>query len=161
MNREKKHRGLASSCLSVCLQGTTRLPLDEFSFKLKYEYFPKMCGEIWCFIKTWTNNGCFTWRPIYIFDIWLSSSYNEQVSSRSGRVNQNTHFMFNNISLYRVSLSLEAPNFCLYIQSNSAGLSFVNTGKQVHLKQARRHFERNLVKDVHHRSVVSRNWLKS
>jgi len=57
-----------------------------------------------------------------------------------------------------VSLSLEAPNYCLCIQSNSAGFSFVNTGKPVHLKHARRHFERNLVKDVHHRSVPSRNW---
>ena len=61
----------------------------------------------------------------------------------------------------RVSRSLEAPNYCLYIQSNSAGFSFVNTGKQVHLKHARRHFERNLLKDVHHRSVASRNWLES
>ena len=63
--------------------------------------------------------------------------------------------------LYRVILSLEAPNYCLCIQSNSAGFSFVNTGKRVHIKHARRHFERNLVKDVHHRSVESRNWLKS
>jgi len=62
---------------------------------------------------------------------------------------------------YRVSLSLEAPNYCLYIQSKSACFSFVNNGKHVHLKHARRHFERNLVKDVHHRSVPSRNWLKS
>jgi len=62
---------------------------------------------------------------------------------------------------YRVSLSLEAPNYCLCIKSKSAGFSFVNTGKQLHLKHARRHFERNLVKDVHHRSVPSRNWLKS
>ena len=60
-----------------------------------------------------------------------------------------------------MSLSLEPPNYCLSIQSNSAGFSFVNTGKQVHLKHARRHFERNLVKDVHHRSVPSKNWLKS
>ena len=59
--------------------------------------------------------------------------------------------------LYRVSLPLEAPNYCQCIQSNSAGFSFVNTGRQVHLKHARRHFERNLVKDVHHRSVPSRN----
>jgi len=58
-------------------------------------------------------------------------------------------------------LSLEAPNYCLCIQSNSASFSFVNTDKQVHLKHAKRHFERNLVKDVHHRSVASRNWLKS
>jgi len=59
-----------------------------------------------------------------------------------------------------MSLSLEAPDYCLCIQSNSEGFSFVNTGKQVHLKHARRHLERNLVKDVHHRSVASRNWLK-
>ena len=62
---------------------------------------------------------------------------------------------------YRVSLLLEAPSYCLCIQSNSAGFSFINTGKQVHLKHARRHFERNFVKDVQHRSVASRNWLKS
>ena len=36
---------------------------------------------------------------------------------------------------YRASLLLEAPNYCPRIQSNSAGFSFVNTGKQVHLKQ--------------------------
>ena len=65
------------------------------------------------------------------------------------------------LGLYRMSLSLQAPNYCLCMRSNSAGLSFVNTGKQVHLKHARRHFERNLVKDVHHRSVASRNWFKS
>jgi len=63
--------------------------------------------------------------------------------------------------LYRMSLSLEAPNYCLCKQSNNAGFSFVNSGKQVHLKHARRRFERNLVKDVHHRSVASRSWLKS
>ena len=62
---------------------------------------------------------------------------------------------------YRMNLSLEAPNYCLCIRSNSAGFSFVNTGKQVHLKHARRHFERNLVKDMHRRSVASRNWLES
>jgi len=60
------------------------------------------------------------------------------------------------ICMYRVSLSLEAPNYCLCIQSNSVGFSFVNTGKQVYLKHARRHFERNLVKYVHHRRVASR-----
>ena len=62
--------------------------------------------------------------------------------------------------LYRASLSLETPNYCLCIQSNSAGFSFVNTGRQVHLKHARWHFERNLVKDVHHRSVASRKLVK-
>jgi len=40
-----------------------------------------------------------------------------------------------------MSLSLEAPNYCLCIKPNTAGFSFVNTGKQVHLKHARWHFK--------------------
>ena len=71
------------------------------------------------------------------------------------------YYVFLMLCLYRASLSLEAPNYCLCTQSNSVGFSFVNTDKQVHLKHAIRRFERNLVKDVHHRSVASRNWLKS
>jgi len=65
------------------------------------------------------------------------------------------------LKLYRVIVLLEAPNYCLCIQSNSTGFSFINTGIQVHLKYVRWHFERNLVKDMHHWSVASRNWLKS
>jgi len=65
------------------------------------------------------------------------------------------------IHIYSVSLSLEAPKYCQCIQSNSVGFSFVNTGKQVHLKHARRHFERNLVKDVHHRSVSIQKLVKN
>jgi len=52
------------------------------------------------------------------------------------------------IAKYRVSLSLEAPNYCLRIRSKNAGFSFVNTGKQVHLKLSRWHFKRNLVKET-------------
>jgi len=63
-------------------------------------------------------------------------------------------------TFYRVSLSLEGSNYFLCIQSKSAGFSFVNTGKRVHLKHARRHFERNLVKDVHHRSVSIQKLVK-
>ena len=37
-------------------------------------------------------------------------------------------------------------------------LKYWQTGS---FKACRRHFERNLVKDVHHRNVASRNWLKS
>ena len=65
------------------------------------------------------------------------------------------------LPMYRMSLSPEAPNYCLCIQSNSRGFLSVNTGKQVNLKHTRRHFERNLLKDLHHRNVASRNWLKS
>ena len=49
---------LASSCLkSVCTSvspnGTTRLPLDGFSWNLIFEYFSKICRENSCFIKIW------------------------------------------------------------------------------------------------------------
>ena len=44
----------------------------------------------------------------------------------------NVHII--SIILYRVSLSLEAPNYCICIQSNNAGFSFVNTGKGVPFK---------------------------
>jgi len=53
------------------------------------------------------------------------------------------------------------PKLLSMYRSKSAGFSFVNNGKQVHLKHARRHFERNFVKDMHHRCVPPRNWLKS
>jgi len=49
------------------------------------------------------------------------------------RVGPQSHGKKTDEPLYRKSLSLEAPNYSICIQSNSAGFSFVNTGKQVHL----------------------------
>jgi hypothetical protein len=40
-----------SVCLSVCLHGTTLLPLDEFSWSLIFEDFSKICRENSSFIK--------------------------------------------------------------------------------------------------------------
>ena len=44
-------RLLASSCLSVRPHGTTRLPLDGFSFNLIFEDFSKICWENSILIK--------------------------------------------------------------------------------------------------------------
>jgi len=113
-------------------------------------------------LKSETSSVQFMTELLYFKRVLISGcgEYVDSLIEKSGiRIPNRTAPRF-----YRASLSLEAPNYCLCIQSNSAGFSFVNTGKQgkqVHLKHARRHFERNLVKDVHHRSVASRNWLKS
>jgi hypothetical protein len=44
-------RLLASSCLWVRPHGTTRLPLDGFSWNLVFEYFSKICRENSSFVK--------------------------------------------------------------------------------------------------------------
>jgi hypothetical protein len=46
-------RLLASSCPSVCPQGTTWLPLDGFSRNLVSEYFSKICRKNSSLIKIW------------------------------------------------------------------------------------------------------------
>ena len=47
--------------------------------------------------------------------------------------------------------------FTFYIQSV---LKLKNNSGAKRLNHARRHFERNLVQGVHHRSVASKNWFK-
>ena len=52
-------------------------------------------------LKCDKNNEYFTRRPNYIYDtIIIKSSYDEKVSEKSCRENQNTHFMFNNIFFF-------------------------------------------------------------
>jgi hypothetical protein len=71
-NCEKR---LLTSYLSVCLHGTTRLPMDEFSWNLILGIFRKYFEKIQVSLKSDKNNGYFTWKPLYIFDhISLSSS---------------------------------------------------------------------------------------
>jgi hypothetical protein len=51
-------RTLPSSCLSVRLHRTTRLPLDEFSWNLIFEDFSKICsGKIQVSLISDKNNG--------------------------------------------------------------------------------------------------------
>jgi len=61
-------RPLASSCLSVYPNGTTRLPRKEFSRNLILENFSKMCRENSGSLKSDKNNGYSTLRPIEIYD---------------------------------------------------------------------------------------------
>jgi hypothetical protein len=59
---------------SVCPHGTTRLPLDGFSWNLIFEYFSKIFQEKSSLINIELEyNGSFTWRRIRIF-IHLSFS---------------------------------------------------------------------------------------
>jgi len=61
--------------LSVHPHGTTQLPLNEFSRKLIYKYFFKICQEIQASLKSEKNKRYFTWRPISIVHhILLNSS---------------------------------------------------------------------------------------
>jgi hypothetical protein len=47
--------------------GTSRLPLDGFSWNFIFEDFSKICRENSGFIKIVENEGYFTWTPINIF----------------------------------------------------------------------------------------------
>jgi hypothetical protein len=72
-----------------------RFSLERLSRNLVFEFF-KSVAKILVSLK-WEQNGYFTWRPIHIFNyMWLSSFKIKNVSKKSGRENQNTHFMFNN-----------------------------------------------------------------
>jgi len=42
-------------------------------------FFSKICREIQVSLKSDKNDGYFTWRRTYIYDIWLSSSENEKL----------------------------------------------------------------------------------
>ena len=59
---------LLRACLSVRSHGTTRLPLEGFSWNLMFEHFSKIWQENSSFMKIFKNNGFFTWKQIYILD---------------------------------------------------------------------------------------------
>ena len=61
----RSHYQLRRVCLSVCLHGTTRLPLDGFSWNLNI--FWKSVEKIHVSLKCDKNDRHFTWRPTYIF----------------------------------------------------------------------------------------------
>jgi hypothetical protein len=61
--------------------------------------FRKSVQKIQVLLKYDKNNGYFTWRPIYILTIsrWILLRV-KNVSDKSCRENQNTHFIFKNFS---------------------------------------------------------------
>ena len=76
---------VTSLCPSVCPHWATRFPQDGLSWN--FIFFLLLIGksifQIPVSLKSITNNGCFTSRPIYVFDnISLISSRNEKVSEK-------------------------------------------------------------------------------
>ena len=96
----RRVRKIAKSCYSlrhVCLHGTTRLPLHGFSWNRIFMYFfRKAVQKIQDLLKSDKHNGYFTWRPLDIFyHIFHTSFRMRNVSHKSSRRNNNTHFAFN------------------------------------------------------------------
>ena len=85
-------------CPSVRRNGTTRLLMDGFSGNVIFEDFSKICWENSSFVKTGQE-----WRVLYIKTsihfLIISRSFllrMRNVSDKSCRENQNTHFVISN-----------------------------------------------------------------
>ena len=81
-----RNNSAVSLVMSVCLSA----PTGRIFMKLIFEDFSQSVENIRVSLKPATNNGHFTFRPIYFFDRMRN------VSGESCRENQNTYFMFNN-----------------------------------------------------------------
>jgi len=95
--RKVAQKATISFVMSVSPRGT-RLPPDEFSWNLIYEFFfLKPVEKIPVSLKSDKNKGYFTCRPIYIFIISHSVLLRMRNVSHKfvGRKNQNTLFMYN------------------------------------------------------------------
>jgi hypothetical protein len=91
-------RLLASSCVSVRPHGTTRLPLDGFSWSLIF-IFPNCVENIEVSLKFHKINEYYPWRLICIFDHKSVIPYQNEKCwwDKSCTENQITHFMFNSL----------------------------------------------------------------
>jgi hypothetical protein len=92
-------RLLVSSCLSVRPHGTTRLLRHEFSWKLIFEYFWKMCRDSSSSIKIWQQITGTLHEHLCTFMIIsrLILLRMKNVSGKNCRENQNTLFLFHKI----------------------------------------------------------------
>ena len=89
---------LASSCLSVCLHGTTQLQLDWFSWNLIWVFFQNLSRKFKFHLNLTWLSGTLNWN-VCIFLMSCSNPHTmRNVSDISCREYQNTHFMFNNLS---------------------------------------------------------------
>jgi hypothetical protein len=93
-------------CLSVRPRGIAWLPLDEFSWKLIFEFFSKVCQETSSFIQIWEEQVLYMTTNISFFIVPRSFLRRMRcVSDKSCSKNENTHFMFSNL-FFRISCSL-------------------------------------------------------
>jgi len=88
---------LTSSCPSVRPHGTSRLPLDRFSWNLVDEYFSKICPGYSSFIEidTIITGTLHEDLPTFVIISRSVLLRIRNVSDKSCRENQNTHFMMN------------------------------------------------------------------
>jgi hypothetical protein len=64
---------------SVCPHGTTRLPLEGFSWRRHLIIFRKHVNKILVPLKSNSNNGYFKWRLIHIFLLCLAESLEREI----------------------------------------------------------------------------------
>ena len=62
---------------SIHLHGTTRLPLDVWSWNLTFEYFLKICREYSCFIKIWQEQWVLDMKTNIHFWSYLTQFFSE------------------------------------------------------------------------------------
>jgi len=67
-----------SICSSVLPHGTSRLPVDIFSWNLTFEYFSKIRRKNSISLKSYKANEYFKWRPLYIYVINFSEFFLER-----------------------------------------------------------------------------------
>ena len=91
----KLQKATISFVMSVHLDGRMWLSLDGLSWDLIFEYFFKSVKHIHVSVKSDRNNRYFTWSLRTLMTI-SPTSQKRNVSDKSCRENQNTHFMFSN-----------------------------------------------------------------
>jgi hypothetical protein len=99
-NISDSHVGVVAGTRTQCSatvrpHGTTRFALHGFSWNWM-SIFRKSVEKIQVALKSDKNNGYFTWRPMYVYDISLKSFRMRNVSEKSLWENKSTHFMFSN-----------------------------------------------------------------
>jgi len=85
--------------------GTTRLPLDGFSWNFIFDDFSKICRENQISLKSSKNKEYFTWRPIYIFCSFLlrmKNVLNKFVEKFEIRILCSKTFFFRNCAAYEI-----------------------------------------------------------
>jgi len=86
-----------SVCLSVRLSSwKNSSPSGRIFMKFDIQYISKICWEIQVPLKSDKYDGCFTWRPMYIFDhIWFGSSCTEKRLRLKLQRKSKLNFIFN------------------------------------------------------------------
>ena len=111
-------------CPPVCMEklGSHCTAFHEI---LQSNIFRKSVHKIQVSLKSDKNNEYCTWRPIYIFFITSRSVFLRlrNVSDKSFREHQDTHFMFNNFFFFRKSCLLW-DNLKKYCTAGQAKLKY-------------------------------------